>query len=514
MIKRDIGRVFRHHDAVFFLLILVLLCGAGLRIYHLGRCNLWYDEATSVYAIKNFDRIHLTFQPPLYHILLYFWTRVFGEGEFALRFLSLIFSVCSIYMIYKLGGLFFDKKIGLLSAFILSISPVHIWYAQEVREYSMLSFLVMVSVYLFIKALKEDRYYLWLWFVIASTLSLYTNYFYLFLILASGSLLILKPYRPLIKKWLISCIIILILFIPWLNVFFKHFVSVKEVFWVSKPNLGSIQFTFENFILGYNATALNYFFGLILFSILFLFGVFYCKKYKQSLVSLLLFLCIPIALSFIFSQWIPVYLDRQNIAVSPFYYIIISCGLKKIGRNHIAKVSFLSFFIILCALSLYNYYKDFMPLGYTNDHPVGVCPKKDFKGIANYIRNNLREGDVIAHTSLSGTTPVWYYLRDCHSVDEYYFVFYPAEDKYWQRELYRREKEAEQKCERPWIINLEHGITKYNFKRIWLISSPWLEPGLLEQNSLAVKKFVERHYVRLEGREFDGVVVGLYRKPD
>ena len=145
--------------------------------------------------------------------------------------------------------------------------------------------------------------------------------------------------------------------------------------------------------------------------------------------------------------------------------------------------------------------------------------KKDFKQVTDYLRNNLRKDDIIAHTHQSSGIPIWYYFH-CHDpVDSYYFVLYPKADKYWQKEVLLWEKEVPlwEKGQRDGkirssVIDLtqDQDIKKYNFKRIWLISSSWFRTGELEPNSLAIKELMEKNYRKSESREFDGLLVELY----
>ncbi|MGB9301635.1 MAG: hypothetical protein WCD51_13725, partial [Anaerolineae bacterium] len=67
--------------ACFFLLLL----GFGVRLYGLTYHSLWLDETVSVY-LASFPPLEILRQgmflqepnPPLYHLLLHFWMRIFG----------------------------------------------------------------------------------------------------------------------------------------------------------------------------------------------------------------------------------------------------------------------------------------------------------------------------------------------------------------------------------------------------------------------------------------------------
>jgi 4-amino-4-deoxy-L-arabinose transferase-like glycosyltransferase len=53
--------------------------------------------------------------PPLCYVMLHYWMHVFSALEFAVRFLSVIFGVAAIPIIYLLGRRF-SIKVGVVSA--------------------------------------------------------------------------------------------------------------------------------------------------------------------------------------------------------------------------------------------------------------------------------------------------------------------------------------------------------------------------------------------------------------
>ena len=146
------------------ILLSIIILGLTLQIYRLNYKSLWYDEICSVarsekgiqYIIFDFG-----FGPgrsrvaPLHFVILNFFL-YFGKSEFVVRLPSVIFGVLAILLTYKIGELFFGKKEGLISAFLLSISAMHIHYSQEARMYSLLMFLALLSLFLFYKVEWND----------------------------------------------------------------------------------------------------------------------------------------------------------------------------------------------------------------------------------------------------------------------------------------------------------------------------------------------------------------------
>jgi len=498
---------------LIYLLGLVILIGFSLRIFKLGTHDLWYDEVICVWVGENLNHIYTGRHPPLFVILLQAWTTYFGKSEFALRFLSVIFSVLSIYAIYKLGNLLFDKKTGLVGAVILSISPIHIWYSQEVKGYTLLPFLIITAVYFYIKAFREDKVaFFWAGFILISTLSIYTNYIAFFILPAGSLLLFLKRYRFLVKKWFIACSFILIFFLPWLPIFLKHVQGVRGIFWVPKPSFRSMLITFENFNVGYNATYLIYKFSMVIFLILFFYGIFRYLREREKILPLLFFLFIPIILSFLISQWMPIYIDRHLIAFSPFYYLIVAAGIVAIG-NRLVKGLACILLTLVMATSLYNYYSDhvFLP-----EHNIGVFIKQPFKPAVEYIKQHYEKGDIFTHSNVGTIMPfVWYSTRFGGLRANYFdsepqrFIFIPeALDEYWLRA-------SEFIMENlPDTIDLSQDdiIKNLSFKRIWFIQASWARDGNLDRDSLAVKEWMETHLELLCDKEMDGLLISLFQR--
>ena len=513
------------HKTLWWLSLFFLL-GLLIRIYKLGDHNLWYDEFLSLKYVRDFRFLDRDYNPPFYYMLLSFWIRYFGptlakffDGEFILRSLSMIFGIISIPLIYKLGKLFFNTSVGLISAFILSISPIHIWYSQEARGYSLSTLLVMLIVYSFIMALKKKAVFFWISFVLSSALALFTNYFSLFIIILVGILFFLRSYRLSLKHYLLSLCFILIFFLPLLPSIFQKIPRIKHVFsfWIPKPHLNSIVITFKNLNLGFNATPQIYSLSFIIFSLFFILGIlFWWKEKRQELISLISFIFIPIIITFLISKKMPIYLDRQIMLFSPFYYIIIAAGLAGIKMRSIKIAAYLSIClpIVFC---LHNYFSYRMPLPYS--HHIGVHVKKPVKPAADYINSGFKDGDLVAYSDFS-IIQVFFYLPNISSKQiayffieskirnsEYSYDYLKAIQKY-QLQTARDSKTIDLEGE-PGIPGVK-SLKDLDFKRVWLISSSWARDGKLEPHIEAVREFMQKNYKLLETKEFDGIFVDLF----
>jgi len=282
IVRKSKFNVWRPQFGIFvsseILIIVILFLGFLLRIYDLSAESLWMDECDSIRIIRTglsgiFTYSTNSVNPPLYFIILHFWVRLCGESEFTLRFPSVIFGVLSIIMIYKVGSKIFNKKTGLLSALLLTLSLFHIQYSQEARDYSLMVLLALVSMYFFIALLRGVKTARLAGYIISSILLMYTHFYGLFIILVqniyfvSTFMVMKEKYKLNFKTWSFLQGLLAVLFLPWIYVLMKQVLAIQEGYWIPIPTIHSIVETF----LTYSAdskTLLIYFLLLLFFSMI------------------------------------------------------------------------------------------------------------------------------------------------------------------------------------------------------------------------------------------------------
>ena len=221
----------------FWLPLLLCAIGVGLRLLRLEWQPLWWDEGYSVYfATESLGQMaQLTAQdihPPLYYALLHLWLTGFGSASpLLLRSFSVLIGLLSLPALWWLAGVFYPgrQKVALWALLLLALSPIHIFYSQEVRMYGLEMLLGVVSTGFFGKIVNSEwriangergsaRIGRWLGYVLATTALLYTEY-YAALLLLCHSLWALWHFRqqlrrilPLIAAW----IAVALAYLPWL----------------------------------------------------------------------------------------------------------------------------------------------------------------------------------------------------------------------------------------------------------------------------------------------------------
>src|SRR3989344_1539594 len=203
------------------ILCIILVLAFSLRLWGIGSEPYWVDEEFSVtHSSLTFGEIianaGIDTHPPLYYIILHFWMNVFGDSEIYTRLLSSIFGILAVFMMYLLGKLLFNSEVGIISSFILALSTFHIAHSQEARMYPLMVILTLISMYFFVKLIKEmkegkeigkeksevkkeGRGAFWsafftnstIYYTLSSILLLYTHIYGVFIIIAQNLFIIL-----------------------------------------------------------------------------------------------------------------------------------------------------------------------------------------------------------------------------------------------------------------------------------------------------------------------------------
>jgi predicted membrane-bound mannosyltransferase len=128
----------------------------GVRVVNLTAQSLWADEGNSVRLTeRSLDLVvaaaRADVHPPGYYVLLWGWVKLFGQGESAVRALSVVVGVALVGLVYLIGHRLFGPRVGWLAALCAAISPFQVQYSQEVRMYILVAFLGAGATYAFVR---------------------------------------------------------------------------------------------------------------------------------------------------------------------------------------------------------------------------------------------------------------------------------------------------------------------------------------------------------------------------
>lgn len=232
--------------------IVVLVCGVGaiLRIHGIGQRGLWLDEALSVlYARLDWAQVvelrRAGTNPPLYHFLLSLWVQAFGDSEAAIRMMSAVFGVASIWALYRLTRAMLDERAAVLAAIMLCISDMAVAYSQEARFYALTEWLSIVTTWaLYAWATSGRRRHL-IAYTALMVAFVWTHSYAWFVFAAHGVWMgwrILKSgeqsltSRRTRRGAMIAAGVIILAFVPWLPILVDQVQRVVAGYWIGRPS--------------------------------------------------------------------------------------------------------------------------------------------------------------------------------------------------------------------------------------------------------------------------------------
>ncbi len=216
-----------------YLLLLIVAIAFVYRAINLGSESIWWDEFSSVihlsppseylespHYVRWTQGVHYepsanimhflvknrTLDPatmPLYYALEYLWHTYVDESIFSLRILSVSIGLLVVFATYGMGASLFNHAVGLWSAFLVALSPIHRQFAQEIRMYGLFTLLSVVSFLYFCEWLKKkERKYFFLYLFVVFLL-LWTHPFAVLVPIVQGAYLFYQwilIYIPLVWR--------------------------------------------------------------------------------------------------------------------------------------------------------------------------------------------------------------------------------------------------------------------------------------------------------------------------
>jgi hypothetical protein len=143
--------------------ICIMLIAGFLRVLLLPSKGFWLDETFSVWLANQSVPdmlqwiVKIDQHPPLYYVLLHYWIGRYGDTPYYARLFSVLFGVATIPIIYLIGKRMSGALVGLAAAVFLALSPFNIFFAQEVRMYTLLTFNAAAAIYALVRLLTDSR---------------------------------------------------------------------------------------------------------------------------------------------------------------------------------------------------------------------------------------------------------------------------------------------------------------------------------------------------------------------
>lgn len=247
-----------HPSWLRFLVVVLLALGIFFRFTNLDQKVYWKDEAfssmriagysksdvfdavfngqvVSLEAVKQYQSFNpnKTFvdtintlaeenpeHPPAYYLLARFWARQFGDAIAAIRSLSAVISLFTFPCAYWLGLELFEAALpAWIMVGLIAVSPFHVLYAQEAREYSLWTATILLSSAALLHAIRNRTLFNWGLYAVSLALGLYSFLFTILVAVGHGIYtFIIEGWRftRTVKAYLFASLVGFLLFIPWL----------------------------------------------------------------------------------------------------------------------------------------------------------------------------------------------------------------------------------------------------------------------------------------------------------
>src|SRR5262249_53094613 len=252
------------------------------------------------------------------------------------------------------GSVLGGKRLAMIAALLLSLSPWHVSYAQEARMYTLLTLAATTSMYGLARLIEKSRSEKlasddivsrpshssalpWLAYTLGTALALWTYNLAIFLLAASNLVVIglwfMREFVEIrfLRKWVIAQIAVLALWTPWIPVMLIQAASVYHAYWIPAPNISTLIDTFQTYsaafishnyadsssipINPHEVSLLRPFFNLFVLTLI-VYTLWVWRRRRHWIFFLLCFwLVAPLGQLFA-SIWRPIFLDRSLIWTS------------------------------------------------------------------------------------------------------------------------------------------------------------------------------------------------------
>lgn len=441
---------------LYYIFLIIVFLGILLRIINLNYNSFWIDELFSINTAKMdsvsgiLDDCRNDVHPPLYQLLLHYYIKFAGDSETAARLLSAVFGILSAAGFFLLANLLFNSKKAVAMMLMFTVAYFPVYYSQEVRSYSLLLLLTIITNYFFLKAFifpdKSEsglkKFMIPVAFSLSGILLMLTHYYGITIFIFNFAFLFLYDIikysiRDTQKQLLVQIPVFLftalIYYLLWGHNIFQQY---QRMFW-PKPLDKNFFSAFPFFIM--NPNMKNYFisdFIITAFSILmagfftyYILVIIKCRIKKEkdvpenlNMLFLFLWILIPYAVSYLQTVYSnPSISFRNLIIVSPavimIFYLLTEKSINSVLNFCKEKISlmkkyfsgknvFVNPFMLSLILSSLLFVKTYGYYAYPSKQDIRGLIKEVSENSELYYRNPL-----IFTTSKTASQLNYYFKR-------------------------------------------------------------------------------------------------------
>jgi uncharacterized membrane protein len=261
------------------LCVALLVFGMLFRFYNLDRKVYWHDEVYMAMEISAYNRNELvaekfvgqevtiaelqvyqqlapnrtvadavttlgredTQHPPLFYIFGRYWAMLWGGSSPTVnRSIAALLSLLVFPCLYGLCWLLFQSSlVGWVAIALHAVSPFHLLYAQEAREYSLWTATVLLTSITLLRAMRQSNWQNWLQYSLSLAIAFYTFLFsglvaigHAIYVLWNENVFTLSIAGFRLSRraiaYCIASLVAIVLFIPWLYFLVNYYETVKN----------------------------------------------------------------------------------------------------------------------------------------------------------------------------------------------------------------------------------------------------------------------------------------------
>ncbi len=145
------------------LLACIVIIGALLRFWQLGAWSFWTDEVQTVLDAEEFSIANSPINPIPYIAAKF--SVVIGEkfsflfdvgNEWKSRLIFCLVGIISIPVVFSLGRLLYNSRVGLFAASFVALSNWHLFWSQNARSYILTFLFAALTAWFFYRSFEKD----------------------------------------------------------------------------------------------------------------------------------------------------------------------------------------------------------------------------------------------------------------------------------------------------------------------------------------------------------------------
>ncbi len=463
--------------------IAILFAAYLLRLAGITAQGMWRDEVDALrFATAPWHDLLLSFtrpgwNGPLYFFFLRFWIAGAGRSAMALRYFSLLWAMPALPLLYHLGRRLVGRA-ACIAVLLLAAAPYFIWYAQEVKMYTMVPTLVLLALYALERATRGEQRWWWV-ILITTTLAFYTHILAALLIGVELLWFFLIPRHR--RSWKGALLTLLALTLPYLPLLRWQWPLLLQRRETGYPRL-SLQTMVQILLNGWSSGMVGRYAlqALFLFVSLLLLGSLYLlRKTPRRAIRLWVWMSGPLIVIWLISLRGPIFTDRYLIWSAPAFYLLVAAGWWALRRESRP----LAFVVLLLMLALDGF----------NIVAQGQTPiKPQFEPAATYVASHRAPGE-----------PLLFQIPYNHYVFDYYYR--PPLDP-WLEAPYTNWREGDSYLIDEAALDRQMRAELHGLHSLWLIES---EAALYDERGL-VRRWLDDHAHLDRLQSFHGVTVYHY----